>query len=242
MSKHNGRSSGPSPIDRIVKFEAEVAAKVNAQNKLLGEVVTKHNDLAAKIEAVEHIAKQIAAFTASEMGKFQGTVMGHIGTLGRTTQGLDLNVLAMAEILKEVVGQLTQADAIFQKLAANAATFLNNSMLDKEKLFASCFELSEEEIATVKTEAEAWYKELLKSSFKTARESIEAAEAEAMAREQAEREAAEKAALAAQADQKEEAAVEKELKDAATAERTVATSVSGGQGSPFPEGAEIFGG
>lgn len=217
MSGGKSNGVGHQVLDRLAKFEALWSSKQ-------AELVKKHNELAAQGAALEQIIKQVANFTASELGKYHGTISGHIATLGRTTSGLDLNVLALAEIVKELVGQLTQVDAIFRKAKDAGSNFT--------------VDLTDDEVAQVKVDAEAWYKDLMASAFKTARENIEAQEAIAIAQEAEARAAAEKAAT----DQQESATVEKELKDASVSDRTSVAPTSGGPGSQFPEGADLFGG
>lgn len=214
----SGNNVAHQVMDKLRQFEASWQAKQN-------ELVKKHNELASQIVAIEALVKQVAGFAASEIGKFYGTMSKHIMTLGRTTQGLDLNVLALAEIMKEVIGQLTQVDAMFKKL--------RNS--DSAK---NAMDLTEEDISQVKTDAESWFKDLMTSAFKTARDAIEAAEKEAVEKENKEQEKAAEIAFS----KEEQIAIEEELKNSARLENKIATNLSGGPGSDFPEGADIFGG
>lgn len=234
--------------DMLVKFEANVSSKI-------AEIANKHNDVVAKVAAIEGMVSQVAAFTASETGKFQGTVQGQMQTLGQSMSGIDLNVLALAELNKEVIGQLVQIDAIFKKLHgsvlnlfANTHTLLGDGsgavrQLTNEDIaaFKNALEVTESDVSQIKVDADAWYSELLKSSFGRARERIEN-QAKAAAAE-AELEAA--AAVVAEEAAKnaaEETAVQAELKNAELVERAVTAAASGGAGAAFPEGAEIFGG
>jgi hypothetical protein len=231
-------------LDRLAKFEAQWSGKQN-------ELVKKHNELASQIVAIEQIVKQVAAFTASEMGKFQGTAASHISALARSVSGLDLNILALAEMLKEVIGQLTHVDAIFKRVHVATTNILANSHgalsedgnireLKPEDLetFKNVLELSEQDMAKVKTDAEEWYQNLIMTAFKTAQERIATQEREALEREAKEKAEADKVAAAAAESEN----VEAELKKAADAERTIVTQTSGGPGTAFPEGADIFGG
>ncbi len=226
-------------LDLVRKIEAQ-------QNGKIAELVKKHNDLVASNAALEKMLQQVMGFTASEMGKHQGTITSHIGTLARSVDGLDLNVLALAELAKEMVGQLTQVDAIFKRFHETVGSLLSTHMTNEETAkYNAALELSEEEIANVRTEASEWYKKLVMSSFKTVQErraaaEKEAAEAEAKAKEEAK--AAAEAAEKAEQDKTEAAVVNGELKAASEAERTVVANQSGGPGSAFPEGADIFGG
>lgn len=215
----SGNNVAHQVLDKLRQFEASWHAKQS-------ELVKKHNELASQIVAIEALVKQIAGFAASEIGKFHGTMSKHIMTLGRTTQGLDLNVLALAEIMKEVVGQLTQVDAMFKKLRG------------PEPIGQSPIDLTEEDILQVKLDAESWFKDLMASAFKTAREAIEEAEKESLEKEAKEQAESMEAALA----QKEQATIEEELKNSARLERKITNTISGGPGSAFPEGADIFGG
>lgn len=79
---------------------------------------------------------------------------------------------------------------------------------------------------------------MVASSFKAVRERLEKDDQERKAQE---------AAVAAEAEKKaaevaEASVVEAELKKAAVDELSIARHTSGGSGSPFPDGAEIFGG
>lgn len=227
--KDPGRNAGPSPKDKQAQFEARVLGFCSTIEKERNEMVKKHNDMASQLVAQEQMIKQMAAFMASEMGKFQGTVAQHVATLGRSTQGLDMNIFALAELCKELVGQVTQMDFIFQKIGAK-----DNSLL-------GVMELSEEDRAKIKEESTRWYNQLVKSCFARAQAEIARQEEAAAEKEKAEREAAEKAALEQEA-QSEKAAVNDELKKAAEAERAIVANTSGGPGAAFPDGAEIFGG
>ncbi len=214
----SGNNVAHQVIDKLHQFEVSWQAKQN-------ELVKKHNELASQIVAIEALVKQVAGFAASEIGKFHGTMSRHIATLGRTTQGLDLNVLALAEIMKQVIGQLTQVNIIFEKLRFSNSI---NHALD----------LTESDLGQIKSDAESWFKELMATAFKTAREAIETAEKEAMEQEAKEQEKAAEIAFS----QEEQLIIEEELKNSARLERKVATTTSGGPGSDFPEGADIFGG
>lgn len=234
----SGGKNGGVPhrvFDELAKFEAKWNGKQN-------ELIKKHNEMGANMAAIEQMVKQMAGFMASEMGKFQGTVAQHIGTLGRTTSGLDLNVLALAEISKEVFGQLTQIDALLKKIHSATGKLITGPVTTEAlEEFNKVLDLTEEEVKDVKADAEEWYKSILQSSFQAAQERIMAAEKEALAQQKADEEAAKAAAEKAEAATEKET-VEAELKKAAEAEKTVVANVSGGPGAAFPEGADIFGG
>lgn len=248
-----GKSNGVAHqvMDLVRKIEAQ-------QNGRIAEIAKRHNDLAAAITAMEQMLKQVAGFTASEMGKFQGETASRLGILARSVDGVDLNVLALAEMAKEMIGQLAQVDTVFKKVHDATRNLLSNQYgglsddgtvkaMTPEMIqeFKNVLELSEGEIANVRTEASEWYKRLVMSAFKTVQERRAAAEKEAV---EAEMKAKEEAKVAAEAvekaeqDKQESTVMNEELKAASEAERTVVATKSGGPGSEFPEGADIFGG
>lgn len=252
-------------IDKMVKLEAKLVGKHNelakAHNALLTtqqELITKHNEMGAGIHALEQLVNQVAGFTASELGKFQGTSEQHIKQLARSLSGMDINLLALAEIAKEIIGQLTQVDSIFKKTHSATKNLLSNmfgalnddgqaKMMTPEMIeeFKTALELSETEIATVRVEAEAWYKRLVASSITKVHDQIDAhdkAAAELEAKQKAEAEAAALQAEEAEKAKGEKETVEAELRAASEAERSIVTNKSGGPGSAFPDGSDIFGG
>lgn len=241
-----GRNAGPSPIDRQVQFEHAINVKTAAIAKICNEVVEKHNGLAAAIAAQEQVLKQIAGFTASELGKFQGETVSRFNTIARSLGGMDLNILALAEMAKEIVGQLTQTDTLFKKLHKAVADISVDHMTnEKSQTYSVALELTEAEIAEVKSSALEWYQDLVSSSFKKAQERADAQEKEALEKEAKEKAAALEAAVKAEeaaANKTEKETVESELKAASEAERSIVTDKSGGPGSAYPEGADIFGG
>lgn len=248
MSGGKGNGVAHQVIDQVTKVAARQDGKI-------AELIKKHNDLAAAIAAQEQVIKQMAGFTASEMGKFQGETAKHVSILARSVDGIDLNVLALAEMAKEIIGQLTQIDTVFKNLHARTRTILANShaalsddgqvrQLTAEDLtaFNKALELSEEEIAKVRSDATDWYKNLVSSAFKTVQEKRAQAEKEALEAEAKAKAEVEAATAKAEEEKKESEVVNAELKAAAEAERTIVTNKSGGPGAAFPEGADIFGG
>lgn len=246
MSGGKGNGLSHQVLDKIVKFEASQQAK-------MGELIAKHNSMAAQINAQEAIMKNMAAWIAQELGKAQGTHQGQIRLLRDSIGGMDLNVLALAEVCREMIGQFTQVDTVLKKLHASVEKILIDNRhgdasgrlveLTQEDIkgFRDILALSEAEIDTVKKDAQDWYADLLKASFKIAKDRIDeglAQEKAAAEAEQAAKEAADKAVV----DAEESKVVEAELQNASAAERTVAANVSGGPGSAFPEGAEVWGG
>lgn len=189
----------------------------------LTELTQKHNDLCAQVSALQEIQQQLAGFVASEMGKTHGQIEGRFQTIGRSMEAFDVNILALAELNKEVIGQLTQINLFLERLSSYTGTPA----------------ISAEEVVKITADAEAWYKDLLKAAFGRARASFarqqQEAEEKAVAAEEAAKQVANEAA--------EKAGIEEELKKAASGERAIVTTTSGGgAGSEFPEGADIFGG
>lgn len=208
-------------ITDIGKFKTEVIGVI----KDLGE---KHNALAAQVEAQGQMLQNIAGFVASKLGDFNGSTEARYISIAKSIRGVDLNVLAIGEMLKEVIGQLTQVDAFIGNLHTQTGT--------------KALELSPEDIEALKKSAEEWYKELLRSAFAKAQENMREQERAADAAYEAEQKKAKEAAEKAAAEQKEQQTLEDECKKAALDDQSLAAKTSGGQGSPFPEGAEIFGG
>lgn len=239
----------------IGKFKTEVITAVQEINKAVVELQTKHNDMAAHLTAVEGIARNTAGFAASEIGKMGGTVHRHLHDLDRSVNAIDINVLALAELAKELVGQVTQIDVIISKLHSAIDTVFSRvpggyNIDPPSKVtygairedFRKSLELADSDVQELKTRAQKWYEDLVAAAFKTVRNRIDAEEA---ARKEKEIEEAQKAKESAEqliADQTEAETIEDEMQKANSAELEVAVSVSGGDGSPFPDGAEIFGG
>lgn len=228
-------------LDELVKLQTSIVTDIGAFKteviKAITEVSTKHNDLAAHLAAVEGVTNNVAQFAASEIGKLGGTMQQQMNIVGQATNAIDLNVLALAELMKEVIGQITQVDVIFKKLHQGVRRLATSNHLDIST-FSDVLDLADSEIAQVKADAEKWYQQMVASSFKAVRERLEKDDQERKAQE---------AAVAAEAEKKaaevaEASVVEAELKKAAVDELSIARHTSGGSGSPFPDGAEIFGG
>lgn len=248
-------------LDELVKFQTAIVTDIGQFKteiiKAVNEIVAKQNDLAAHMMAVEGLAKNTAAFAASEMGKMGGSIQRHLNDLDQSASAIDLNVLALAELSKEVIGQLTQVDALIGRLHAATKTMLSNShsglnesnpgfvhTLTPEDLeaFRSALVLSDADVQEIKSTAETWYGKLVGSAFKTVRERMAAEEQARREKEAAAAQEAKEAAEKAASDQAETKAVATEIQKANAEELAVAVTTSGGSGSPFPEGAEIFGG
>ena len=212
--KHNFEGG----IDKVLEI-------VNSQNDKIKELIAKHNAQATSLAETEKRQQQIALFSAQEFGKLMAQQQ-HIATeFSKSIEHIDLNVLATAEILKEIFGQLSQIDCFIKKVA-------NGANLD----------LSEAEVEVVKKEATEWFQNTVASAFKTVRERREAEEKARLEELERAKKEAESAAQAT-ADAKKEAEVaEKALLDAATQERSIQTVGAGGPGADIPEGADVFGG
>jgi hypothetical protein len=254
MSGGKNTSISHRALDELVKFKTSIVTDIGQFKtdvlkgigdivKAVGEVQDRHNDLAAHIVAVEGLAKNTASFAASEIGKLGGMSQHHFNELDQTVNAIDINVLALAEVSKEVIGQLTQVDSLIGRLhlavdAALCATVPGSN----HNNFRKALELAESDIYTIKVNAEKWYGDLVASAFKTVRERISAQDATRREKEAAAAQEAKEAAEKAAADEAEGKAVQAELQKANTDDLTVAAAISGGVGSPFPDGAEIFGG
>lgn len=241
-------------LDELVKFQTSIVTDIGAFKteviKAITEVSTKHNELAAHLAAVEGVTNNVAQFAASEIGKLGGTMQQQMNIVGQATNAIDLNVLALAELMKEVIGQITQVDVILKKFQTSVQSMfehyhrapLETVTSESRKAvwdgLSQALELAESEVAQVRADAEKWYQQMVASSFKAVRERLEKDDQERKAQEAAAAAEAEKKA----AEVAEASAVEAELKKAAVDELSIAGHTSGGAGSPFPDGAEIFGG
>jgi hypothetical protein len=143
------------------------------------ELVEKHNQMAAQLAAQETLTQQVANFAASEFGKMQAKLNLYFQSIDGALHHHDVNNIALSELLKEVFGQLTQADLFFKKLAAPGGLSL---------------ELDEADAASIKRDATSWYEDLVGSAFKVANEMVERQrlEVEEARKAEAERIAAEK--------------------------------------------------
>jgi hypothetical protein len=217
-------------VVKIVKHSFEGGIEqildiVKDQSTKIKELVAKHNEMAEKLAETEKRQQQIAIFSAQEFGKLMAQQQ-HIATeFSKSIEHIDMNVLATAEILKELFGQLVQADRFIKKVA-NGATL----------------ELSEDEIGEVKKEAMEWFQTTVASAFKTVREKREAEDKARLEELEKAKKEAEEAAKAAVDSKAEAETSEKALQDAAIQERNVQTVGAGGPGADIPEGAEVFGG
>ena len=145
-------------------------------------------------------------------------------------------------MMREVVGQLTQIDVLFQKSHSASKQLIDNpTSTEVQKIFADTLKVTEGELESIKYNAETWYKQLVSSAFETVKVKLERQRQEDRQAEEAARKAAEETAQKA-SDIEEAKSVEEELKNAESGDRIITASTSGGPGSDYPDGAEIWGG
>lgn len=242
-SKSKNTSISHRALDELVRFKTSLVTDIGQfKTEIINavkDIGEKHNGLAAHVAALEGVVNNTAAFAASELGKIGGTSQRHFTELDRTVSAIDLNVLALAELSKELVGQFSQVDVLLKKLGEKLK-FVFAASPEIQTEIDKIFQLTQVEISEIKTSAEKWYGDLVASAFKTVRARMEA---EDVARRENETAAQEAAAAAEKVatDQAEVKAVETEIQKANAEDLTPAAAVSGGAGSPFPVGAEIFG-
>lgn len=163
--------------------------------------------------------KKLAAMIGQQEAK--------IGVLAGSADGLDNNVLALAEMMKEVFGQLTQFDELLK-------------ILDFRKDGKPLDELIDVEL--VKKQATSWYQDILKDSFQKVHKRMEEHRAQQLA-QKAEKERLEKQ----KAEEVEKAVTDTKERETMEAERQTIESnplaqSSVSEQSPIPEGAHVFGG
>lgn len=208
-------------------FKKNGAAKV-ANGMTLPQVVQKVNQLATKLEeAVAVINKvsedqgKLAKIMAMELGKMGAIHKISTDALQKQFAHLDLNVLATAEVLREVFGQLTQVDKYLGVLCAKASPEENITLTQ------SFQELREQ--------SDLWWQNVTARAFTVVQERLAEDDAKLEAEKLKAKEAAEKAAK----DKTEAEKVEAELRESEA--RNLAT-MNGGAGAEVPEGADVFGG
>lgn len=217
-------------VVKIVKHSFEGGVEqlldiVKGQSDKIKELIAKHNEHVEKLAEIEKRQQQIAIFSAQEFGKLMAHSQHSTGEIAKSIDHIDLNVLATAEILKEVFGQLSQIDCFIKKLTPEG------KVLD----------LSEEEVENVKKEASEWFSSTVGSAFRTVQQKRAEEEQARLAELEKAKKEAEEAAKKIETDQTEKEKAEKALAEAATQERSIQT-VSGGPGADIPEGADVFGG
>lgn len=201
MSKHVGAAKKKRD-ERHEKHKSEIHAAVagvmGKVDKFSREVAEKHNG----------IAKQVQELT-QQVAQDLGQLSAYIQTLSDSSDRMDLNVLALADLTKKLSIDLY---------------VMKHSTPDK----------APEELAK---EAETFYRKLMAESFDTVikkREEGAKARREALQKAEEDRKAAEAA--------RSEAEKAEEVLLAAERGMIADATNSGGQGSPIPEGAEVFGG
>lgn len=207
MSKYNGLTKKKRE-ERLKKREGGVgqvlASGVGQMQKFINEWTEKFNALGKQVDAVFKIA-------TTEVGKIWANEQRMVESIDH----IDVNILSLAELNKQLVKRLHTQNEIIKKLCEMAE-----------------LEMPAVDEAASKTE----YEELMKAAF--------AVVLERRQKEDEERKAArEKEALEAKAaeDAKTEAEkAEKALKEAET--EFVTDLGAGGKGSEIPEGAQVFGG
>ena len=206
-----------STDDRLAQFGRDWSAKQY-------ELVQKHNELAKQIQELNQKQNAISVL----MGRSHQEIWQQVGG---AMERQDLNIVAMAELLKELVAQnlVLEAEIALVKSAVGVAVNFND-------------QLSDDKLEELKVKAEETYKELMATAFGKAHMKIEKDRAVAIAA--AEKAQAEQAAAAkAQAETGEQDRAEAELKAAAERDRGIQqVSSMGGPGAEIPEGADVFGG
>lgn len=173
------------------------------------------NALEAK---VDHLAKRV-----DELGKFAGGLITELNSLkqnigsqlqinGQAIDSIDTNVLVLAEVLKEVFGQLTQIDEMLRLVDQKP----ENKTLD-ERIDADA----------IRVQAESWFKDTVSSAFGKIRS------------ERAALVATQNAAKKEQDGKAEAARAQEELLNADTPSMSATMA---GPGSDIPAGAQVFGG
>ncbi len=204
-----------------------MSSDVKKLNERLKELTNKHNNLVTQVEGMNQALRQIVKLATAQLGSFEGRQQAAINEFDRTMTGLDRNVLALAEMMKEVFGQLEQTDFFFARLSEKVAG-------------ANLLLLSPEDQILLKAQALEHYKDVTAAAFERVRVRLvdEAKEHAAKAEsEQRAKEAAEK--LAADAEEAER--VRLACEQAEKVDRSGVTE-SGGAGATIPDGADIFGG
>lgn len=144
--------------DKMLGMLKEFAKDWEGRQK---EMVDKHNEMAAQLAAQEKLTQQVANFAASEFGKMQARLNLYFESIDGALHHHDVNDIAAAELLKEVFGQLTQADLFFKRLAG------------KLEGGEALLEIAEADASSIKSDTLTWYHDLVRSAFKTANEVVE---------------------------------------------------------------------
>lgn len=136
---HNFDDSVKHLIDKVDRFGASWEAKHN-------EVIEKFNQMANSVELLKEMQQKIATFAAGEFGKLAAQQQMVVQQFGNSLEHLDMNVLATAEILREVFGQLSQVDDVLKRVSPD-------------------IEMDDEKIESLKAQATEWMREVTSAAF-----------------------------------------------------------------------------
>ena len=208
-------------MDKMLSMFKDFASKWEGINK---EVVEKHNNMAAQLSAQEQLIKNVANFCAGELGKTQAKLNLWFESVETALHHHDVNYIACAEFLKEILGQLTQVDAFFRK--AGIAP-----------------ELAEADIEEIKKDALEWFGTLQMSAFKKANEEVARQEAEAREKREAEKKRLAEEKEKAAADKAEAERMEAEFQKAEAQDRGTApaTGQAEQESLGLPPDVRVFG-
>jgi signal transduction histidine kinase len=157
------------------------------------------------------------------LARLVGQQQAQLGVLAGAGEGIDRNVLAMAEMMKEVFGQLTMIDEMLK-------------VMDFKKDDKSLEELVDDDV--VRKTALEWYQSTVASSFETVNTKMaEHRAAQAAAKEQ--QAAAPPAEAELSEEDRERERIAKEFQEPGSA---IATPAPAPEQPHIPEGAQIFGG
>ncbi len=193
---------------RIVKSDSS-HVRSSTEEKLIAatKLIQEHE---AKIANLGKLIGRCLAIVQSQEANFKALAGG--------IDGLDRNMMASAEMLKEVFGQLTQVDEYLKLLDPKTDGKTLDERIDTD---------------LVKATASSWYKEVMASAFEAAQKKI--AEHHARQAELQRAEAQKQAEISAE--QKERETIEEAL----TQEKAPLAAPAPRE-SHIPEGAQIFGG
>lgn len=202
------------------EFKDLLVRRMSGLETKQAEIIAKHNELAAQIGSIEELFGKLTAAITGQFGNLEAYTQGNFDRIGRSLGGMDMNILSLAEVVKEVYGHMSQFSTLLTRTGAD-------------------LKIEEEEMGTIKEAALQWYQNNVASAFRKVRKDMEEADKAA----QAEQEKAKKEAEEASKAKTEAETIEQELRNAETVDRGISlTPVSGGGGAEFPPGAEIFGG
>lgn len=195
----------------------------HTRSPLEEKMIALTRDLQAHKQNVREIFEKFTTDVADKvngLARLVGQQQAQIGVLAGSGEGMDQNLLAMGEMLKEVFGQLSMVDEMLK-------------VLDFKKDDKSLEE--HVDMDAVKKTALAWYQDVLTDSYDKAKKRMEThrvAQAEA-------KEATEKIKAQVSADTKERERMEQEAKGTGS---TIVTPAPATAEPHVPEGATIFGG